>query len=74
MDQPSARIVRSLVAFDAGTALGALFIVAAIVSLLSVARAQSEGTERRIATAASVLVATAGAILFVRRLFFPGSL
>jgi len=72
MDQPSARIVRSLVAFDAGTALGALFIVVAIVSLLSVARARGEGTERRIATAASVLVATAGAILFVRRLFFPG--
>ena len=74
MDRPGGRRVWSLAAFDAGTALGALFIVAAIVSLLSAVRAQSEGAGRRIATAGSALVAAAGAFLFVQRLFFPGGI
>ena len=74
MDRPGSRGAWSFAAFDAGTALGALFIVAAVVSFLSAVSAHREGARRRVATAGSALVAAAGAWLFVQRLFFPGGI
>ena len=73
LDRPRGSIW-PLAAFDAGTALGALFIVAAMASLLSAVRAQSEAAGPRMATAGSALVAAAGAFLFIQRLFFPGGI
>ncbi len=74
MDRPGGRGAWSFAAFDAGTALGALFIVAAVASLLSAVGAHREDAGRRVATAGSAFVAAAGAFLFVQRLFFPGGI
>jgi hydrogenase/urease accessory protein HupE len=72
MDLPRRALGWSLFSFNLGVEIGQIIIVVIVASILAWIAARSTVLRARIAYAGSVIVATAGLIWFVQRVFFVG--
>jgi hydrogenase/urease accessory protein HupE len=72
MDLPRRALGWSLFSFNLGVEIGQVIIVVIVASILGWIAARSTVLRTRIAYAGSVIVATAGLIWFVQRVFFVG--
>src|SRR6185436_1129404 len=69
MGLPRRALGWSLFSFNFGVEIGQLLVVAAVASALAALRAKSERAGRRLAVVGSVVVALAGSLWFVQRVF-----
>jgi len=69
MDLPRRALGWSLFSFNLGVEIGQLVVVLAVASALAALRARSERAGRRLAVAGSLVVALAGSLWFVQRVF-----
>jgi hydrogenase/urease accessory protein HupE len=69
MDLPRRALALSLFSFNVGVEIGQLLVVLVVASALAALRARSQAAGRRLAVGGSVMVAVAGSLWFVQRVF-----
>jgi hydrogenase/urease accessory protein HupE len=73
MDLPRRALGWSLFSFNLGLEIGQLAVVAVVATAFAALRARSEAAGRRLAFTGSIVVMATGALWFIQRVFFPGS-